>query len=140
MKLIVDLPDGIYKFRHEIKGVTKQITNGKETIATILEAIENGIPLDEIKTTIQSAYCNPQNDYDRGRNYGLHLAIQMILDALKRETEMRTVKEVIKELMDKSRFSQNGKMGYECYVKKSLLKEAAIYLQDFIDAAEGEDK
>ena len=39
--------------------------------------------IDEIKRIIQSAYCNPQNDYDRGRNYGLHMAIQIILDVCK---------------------------------------------------------
>ncbi len=51
---------------------------------------------------------------------------------------MRTVEEVIKELKEKSQTNHPGKMGIECYVEKELLKEAAIYLQDFLDCQKGE--
>lgn len=51
---------------------------------------------------------------------------------------MRNLNEIIDELLKKAEFNQNGKMGYECYVDKSLLKEAAIYLLEFKDRLDGE--
>ena len=51
---------------------------------------------------------------------------------------MRKLDEIIDELMKKAEFNKNGKMGYECYVEKSLLKEAAIYLQEYKDRLDGE--
>ncbi len=51
---------------------------------------------------------------------------------------MRTIEEVIKELKEKSQTHPQGKMGTECYVEKELLKEAATYLQDFLDCQKGE--
>ena len=49
---------------------------------------------------------------------------------------MRTIKEVIEILNDKSETRHPGKMGYECYVDKELLGEASIYLQYYLDILE----
>lgn len=42
--------------------------------------------LDEIKATIEQSYCKVENDYDRGRNYGLYIA-SGIIDKYKEEME-----------------------------------------------------
>ena len=34
--------------------------------------------LDRIKAEIEQSYCTVNNDYDRGRNYGLYMATQII--------------------------------------------------------------
>ena len=53
-----------------------------------IRAIPSAEPkIDRIKMAIQEAYCNPQNDYDRGRNYGLHMAIQIMLNAVRGEQD-----------------------------------------------------
>ena len=48
----------------------------------VIEVIKNGTPLEdilnEIKTTIHSYYNNKDNPYDRGRDYGLYSAKQII--------------------------------------------------------------
>ena len=47
---------------------------------------EDGKVLDEIRAEIEQGYCTVGNDYDRGRNYGLYIATQ-IIDKYKAETE-----------------------------------------------------
>ena len=42
--------------------------------------------LDKIKVKIEQSYCKVNNDYDRGRNYGLYMAT-MIIDKYKAERE-----------------------------------------------------
>ena len=42
--------------------------------------------LDNIKEEIEQSYCTVNNDYDRGRNYGLYMAT-MIIDKCKAESE-----------------------------------------------------
>lgn len=42
--------------------------------------------LDKIKAEIEQAYCKVENDYDKGRNYGLYMATQ-IIDKCKEESE-----------------------------------------------------
>ena len=49
---------------------------------------------------------------------------------------MRTIKEIIEILKDRSKTKHPGKMGTECYVDKKLLEEASIYLQDYLDILE----
>lgn len=34
--------------------------------------------LDKIRAEIEQGYCKVENDYDRGRNMGLHIAVQII--------------------------------------------------------------
>ena len=34
--------------------------------------------LDKIRADIEQAYCKAENDYDKGRNYGLYMATQII--------------------------------------------------------------
>ena len=48
-------------------------------LGAYLDGYEKGIEvLDEIRSEIKQAYCDITNDYDRGRNYGLHMAVQII--------------------------------------------------------------
>jgi flagellar biosynthesis/type III secretory pathway protein FliH len=47
---------------------------------------EDGKVLDEIRAEIEQSYCTVDNDYDRGRNYGLYIATQ-IIDKYKAESE-----------------------------------------------------
>ena len=42
--------------------------------------------LDKIRVEIEQAYCKVTNDYDKGRNYGLYMAIEMI-DKYRAESE-----------------------------------------------------
>lgn len=53
--------------------------------------------LDKIKAKIEQSYYTPNNDYDRGCNYGLYMATQ-IIDHYKAESENEkmTIDEAIK--------------------------------------------
>jgi hypothetical protein len=46
----------------------------------ILKAYSDGANeiLDKIRSEINQAYCDITNDYDRGRNYGLYMAAEII--------------------------------------------------------------
>lgn len=51
-----------------------------------IEQIKNCDALDKIRAKIERGFCKVNNDYDRGRNYGLYMAIQ-IIDKYKAESE-----------------------------------------------------
>ena len=44
------------------------------------DAVRDGILLDDVKTKIKQSYCIANNDYDKGRNYGLYIATQILDD------------------------------------------------------------
>jgi len=48
--------------------------------------LEQKTILDKIREEIEKAYCKVKNDYDKGRNYGLFMATQLI-DKYKAESE-----------------------------------------------------
>lgn len=52
-------------------------TSVDETIALEM-AIKALAAIEDIKAEIEQAYCKVTNDYDRGRNYGLYMATQII--------------------------------------------------------------
>ena len=43
-----------------------------------------------------------------------------------------SISEVIQKLDDKAEISKNGKMGTEVVVDKELLRQASIYLKDYL--------
>jgi len=51
---------------------------------------------------------------------------------------MMTLKEVIAELKDKSTVGKPGMMGREVVVDKQLLREAQVYLEDYLAILEGD--
>lgn len=66
--------------------MTDQISNEAYRQIMIAAQDENevGEVLDKIRAGIKQAYCNITNDYDRGRNYGLYMATE-IIDKYKEE-------------------------------------------------------
>ena len=52
----------------------------KDEFPIVDKFVKNSINdvLDKIRAEIKQAYCDITNDYDRGRNYGLHMAAQII--------------------------------------------------------------
>ena len=79
MKLIIDIPNHLYNV---IKN--KECTNKN----VLTKAVENGIPLDDVKAEIGQGYCMPSNEYDKGRNYGLYMAKQILDNIGKAESEV----------------------------------------------------
>jgi hypothetical protein len=51
---------------------------------------------------------------------------------------MKTLKEVIAELREKSTVGKPGMMGREVVVDKQLLREAQVYLEDYLAVLEGD--
>ena len=86
MKLIIDIPKeaqaDIVKIRFLIGGKEDRILQQK-----IINAIKNGIPLDDVIVQIKQGYCRINNDYDQGRNYGLYIATQILDNIGKAESE-----------------------------------------------------
>ena len=80
MKLIIDIPEDTYKARQH------WVANQKRMVDEVDIAIANGIPLDKIRAEIEQGYCEVEDDYDRGRNMGLYIAMQ-IIDHYKAESE-----------------------------------------------------
>lgn len=73
MQLIIDIPEDVYKrtvFYREFKDLN-------DCVKTI-KALENATPLDDVKAEIKQGYCTANNDYDKGRNYGLYMATQIL--------------------------------------------------------------
>jgi len=80
MKLIIDIPGELAK---EGRWYTDK------QIWTVINAVQNGILLDKIRAEIEQGYCEVEDDYDRGRNMGLYIAMQ-IIDHYKAESEADT--------------------------------------------------
>ncbi len=58
-----------------------------DLLADVQEVEEDQEPiLDKVRAEIKQGYCEVNNDYDRGRNYGLYMATQ-IIDKYKAESE-----------------------------------------------------
>lgn len=68
---------------HDIKAYNKWNLN--ELVLTQKDNEQEPI-LDKVRAEIEQGYCEVNNDYDRGRNYGLHMATQ-IIDKYKEEQE-----------------------------------------------------
>ena len=77
MKLIIDIPEEMYE----------QIKDGYVPLG-ISKYLKNGIPLDDVKAEIGQGYCMPSNEYDKGRNYGLYMAKQILDNIGKAESEV----------------------------------------------------
>lgn len=58
----------------------------RKTLDIAIKALEREPVLDKIREEIEQAYCKVVDDYDKGRNYGLYLAAQ-IIDNYKLESE-----------------------------------------------------
>lgn len=71
MKLIIDIDKDAYE---EIK----KIVANKNEMCFMQKSIANGTPLDDIRLALIKSDVFVENDYDRGRNYGLHIARQII--------------------------------------------------------------
>jgi len=51
-----------------------------------IKALEQEPVIDKIRAEIEQGYCEVEDDYDRGRNMGLYIAMQ-IIDKYKAESE-----------------------------------------------------
>ena len=60
--------------------------NTVEAHKMALKALEREPILDKIRAEIEQGYCEAEDDYDRGRNMGLYIAMQ-IIDHYKAESE-----------------------------------------------------
>lgn len=83
MKRIIDIPDNEY--RH-----IKEYYEKNDIVEATYSYIYHGTPLDDvfdkIRAEIEQGYCEVEDDYDRGRNMGLYIAMQ-IIDHYKAESE-----------------------------------------------------
>ena len=74
MKLIIDIPEEVYKYLTEYQLLPSDFDYEWMLV--------HGTPLpkvfEDIKAEIDKAYCKVENDYDHGRNYGLYMANQII--------------------------------------------------------------
>ena len=57
-----------------------------DALQMAIKALEQEPVLDKIRAEIEQGYCEVNNDYDQGRNYGLYMATQ-IIDKYKTESE-----------------------------------------------------
>ena len=72
MKLIIDIDEEIYKS-------IKIGMRNRDDMAEIGEAVENGIPLDDLRAEIADlADSDAYGDYQQGFNFGLMRAAQII--------------------------------------------------------------
>ena len=70
MKLIIDIPELDYECaKQRMRAYSAHKMD---------YYISKGIPLDDVKTEIKQGYCTVNNDYDKGRNYGLYMATQIL--------------------------------------------------------------
>ena len=76
--------DGKEKYLH---GIDANSVNG-EWIYLPFKPLEQEPILDKIRAEIEQGYCEVNNDYDQGRNYGLYMATQ-IIDKYKTESEVK---------------------------------------------------
>lgn len=72
------LKEAIHNFYYGLKH-----TPTEEDIQAYIDAAPSVTPkqndvLDKIRAEIEQAYCKVSNDYDKGRNYGLYMAAQII--------------------------------------------------------------
>lgn len=58
----------------------------RKALDIAIKALEREPVLDKIREEIEQAYCIVRDDYDKGRNYGVYMAIQ-IIDKYKLESE-----------------------------------------------------
>lgn len=58
----------------------------RKALDIAIKALQQELVLDKIREEIEQAYCKVEDDYDKGRNYGLHIAKQ-IIDNYKLESE-----------------------------------------------------
>lgn len=74
MKLIIDIPENVYK-ASQIIGVKYE-----DTIQIPLEVIANGTPPDKIRAEIEETYMNItyQENKDRKATWGLRKALEII--------------------------------------------------------------
>lgn len=76
MKLIINILEDVY---------TRLFDNGiqdneiaVDDVCEMARALRIGIPLDTVKAEIEQGICTAKNDYDKGRNYGLYMATQIL--------------------------------------------------------------
>ena len=70
MRVLIDVPNWLYDAMQEHREPVYSQSLG--------DAVRDGIPLDDVKTKIKQGYCTVNNDYDKGRNYGLYIATQIL--------------------------------------------------------------
>ena len=81
VKLIIEIPKLIYD---RIKYLEP---NADTMLDNLMRAVQNGIPLDDVKAEIKQGHCRANNGYDQGRNYGLYMAEQILDNIGKAESE-----------------------------------------------------
>lgn len=78
------------EFQQWVKSLEQEPTNKDLTCAYAKGVYdtreETATILDKIRAEIEKGYCEVNNDYDHGRNYGLYMATQ-IIDKYKAESE-----------------------------------------------------
>lgn len=84
MKLIIDISEDVYTRLFDSGIQDNEIA--VDDVCEMARALRLGTPLDDVKAEIEQGYCMANNDYDKGRNYGLYMATQ-ILDNIGKESE-----------------------------------------------------
>ena len=81
MKLIIDIPDNIYDAIKKVQRIISGQRSGKTLLQILVNSVENGIPLDDVKAEINKNIINEytgQNEYEIALSDGLELALQII--------------------------------------------------------------
>lgn len=90
MKLIIDIPDNIYDAIKEAQTIISGQRSGKTLLQILVNSVENGIPLDDVKAKIQrtitASWYNGEN-YKKNYRDGLNDAIEILDNIGKAESE-----------------------------------------------------
>lgn len=81
--------DCVFTYEYDKESTIEQDSKSEwEHDHEILKAYDDGANevLDKIRVEIERCYCEVSNEYDKGRNYGLYMATQVI-DKYKAESE-----------------------------------------------------
>ena len=81
MKIVIDIPEELYKACYEASKITLK---EKEEVDVVVDAVGNGIPLDDIKAEIEKVVCEEADDARWAR--GLHYSLIIIDKHTKGET------------------------------------------------------
>lgn len=86
MKIIIDIPDNIYDAIKEAQTIISGQRSGKTLLQILVNSVENGIPLDDVKAEIEQIYqeidtCS-HNEYENAVEQGKEIAYENVLDIL----------------------------------------------------------
>ena len=81
MKLIIDIPDNIYYAIKITQPFISGRISGKTYLQILVNSVQNGTPLDDVKAEIAEEICLTDNPYTKETKYTIeHLKLLEILD------------------------------------------------------------